>query len=124
MDMTELLKGIGQKIRTIRKAKEISQERIAELAGLHPTYISHIEQGKVNASIYSYYMVAKALKVPLSEIVDIPVKPKDRRLANDLAVITGLVRELDRNRQTIFLSVAKGSLDAIRGLPTRKASKK
>lgn len=123
MDMKELLKIIGQRIKTIRKAKEISQERVAELAGLHPTYISNIEQGKVNASIYSYYMVANALKVPLSEIVDIPTKSKDRTLDSEIAAITGLVKELDRNRQAIFLSVAKGALNGIRGLPTRKVSK-
>ena len=68
-------------------------------------------------------MIAKALRVPLSEIVDISAKSKDRMFDNELAVITGLVKELDRSRQTIFLSVAKGALDGIRGLPTRKATK-
>jgi transcriptional regulator with XRE-family HTH domain len=123
MDMTELLKIIGQRIKLVRKSKKISQEQMAELAGLHPTYISHIERGKVNASLYSYYMVAKALKVPLSEIVDIPAKSKDKSFDDKLVAVIGLAKELDRNRQAIFLSVAQGALNGIRELTTRKSSK-
>ncbi|MFV1951069.1 MAG: helix-turn-helix domain-containing protein [Nitrospinota bacterium] len=44
---------LGEKIRAIRKAKKISQETLAELSGLHPTYISDIERGKVNASVHT-----------------------------------------------------------------------
>ena len=63
MNSNELLKILGGKIRTIRRSKDISQEKLAELAGLHPTYISNIEQGKVNAPIYSYHMIAEALDI-------------------------------------------------------------
>jgi transcriptional regulator with XRE-family HTH domain len=43
MDSEELLKLLGERIRTIRKARKISQERLAEISGLHPPYISDIE---------------------------------------------------------------------------------
>lgn len=74
MNSNEVLKLLGKKIRAVRKTKKLSQEKLAEMAGLHPTYISNIEQGKVNASIYSYYMVAKALNIQISDIVNIPAE--------------------------------------------------
>lgn len=123
MDMKELLKVIGQRIRSIRKTKQLSQEHVAELAGLHPTYVSDIERGKVNASINSYFMVAKALKVSLSEIVALPMKSGDRNLDNEIASLFSLVKDLDRNRQTLFLSLAKGTLNGIKEFKTRKIAK-
>ncbi|MGA2151090.1 MAG: helix-turn-helix transcriptional regulator, partial [Geobacteraceae bacterium] len=45
MECGELLKLLGERIRTLRKGQEISQERLAELAGLHPVFISKIETG-------------------------------------------------------------------------------
>ena len=59
----ELLKIIGERIRTVRKVQKISQERLAELSGLHPTYISDIERGKVNASLYTFYMISMSTNI-------------------------------------------------------------
>jgi transcriptional regulator with XRE-family HTH domain len=47
----EFLRLLGYRVRDYRKALGISQERLAELAGVHPTYISNIENAKANASI-------------------------------------------------------------------------
>lgn len=41
--------------------KGISQEELAELAGLHRTYISSLELGKRNVSLINIYALAKAL---------------------------------------------------------------
>jgi transcriptional regulator with XRE-family HTH domain len=71
MPNVELLKSIGARIRAVRKAKNVSQERLAELAELHPTYISFMELARVNASISSYSAVAKGLGLTLAELVDV-----------------------------------------------------
>lgn len=113
MNSSELLKTLGSKIRTIRKSKKVSQEKLAELAGLHPTYISNIEQGKVNASIYSYYMVAKALDIQFHDLVNISADKLDRNIENDLAVVLSQLRTLGKKKQAIFLSAAKGLISGI-----------
>ncbi|MEP7235098.1 MAG: helix-turn-helix transcriptional regulator, partial [Ignavibacteriota bacterium] len=41
----------------------ITQERLAELADLHPTYVGDIERAKVNLSIQTLQKLSKALKV-------------------------------------------------------------
>jgi transcriptional regulator with XRE-family HTH domain len=59
----------GQKLRMARKEREISQERLAELAGLHRTYVSSVERGERNVSIETIEKFAKALKVAMSELM-------------------------------------------------------
>jgi len=113
MNLNELLKILGGKIRTIRRSKDISQEKLAELAGLHPTYISNIEQGKVNASIYSYYVIASALNVQFQDLLNISADKIDKRIENDLAVVLGQLRTLSKKKQAIFLSAAKGLISGI-----------
>lgn len=113
MNANELLKILGGKIKTIRKSKKVSQEKLAELAGLHPTYISNIEQGKVNASIYSYYMIAKALDTQFHDLCNISDDTIDKNIENDLAVVLSQLRTLGKKKQAIFLSAAKGLISGI-----------
>ncbi len=68
--MNELAKIIGQRIRSYRTAKKLSQENLAELAGCHPTYIGQIERGEKNATVESIYKITTALNVPLSRLFE------------------------------------------------------
>ncbi len=71
-----LLKAVGYKIRVIRTAKKLSQEQVAEMSNLHPTFISNLENGKLNGSILSFYRIAEALNTPLFRIIsDLDKKP-------------------------------------------------
>jgi transcriptional regulator with XRE-family HTH domain len=110
MDSKAFLKSVGAKVRAIRKAKNISQEKLAELSSLHPTYISNIEQGKVNASVYSFYKVANALRVPFAELVNISSAEMDKKVENEIAVMLSQLRTFNKRKQTIFLTAAKGLL--------------
>lgn len=113
MDTNKFLKILGDKIRAIRKSKKISQEKLAELSGLHPTYISDIENGKVNASVYSYFMVANGLGIPFSELVNLPIGKFDRDIEKAIAELLSSVRNLSGKKQVIFLSAAKGLIEGI-----------
>jgi transcriptional regulator with XRE-family HTH domain len=56
-------------MRRIRKAKELTQEKVAEAADLHPNYVSSVERGERNISICNIERIAKALGVPMAELV-------------------------------------------------------
>lgn len=47
----------------------MSQERLAERAGLHRTYIGHVERGEVNVALVNILRIAKALEVDPAELV-------------------------------------------------------
>lgn len=64
----EIRVAYGKAVRTIRQNKKISQEELADLCGLHRTYISDIELGKRNVSLENIDKIANALQVKKSEL--------------------------------------------------------
>lgn len=62
--MDERIKYFGLAIRQTRKSNGFSQEKLAEITGLHRTYIGAIERGERNVSINNILRLADALKVP------------------------------------------------------------
>lgn len=68
--MSEIAKIIGQRIRNYRLQAGLSQEKIAEFSGCHPTYIGQVERGEKNATLESIEKIVAALNVPLSKLFD------------------------------------------------------
>jgi len=66
--------GLGKAIRTLRKDSELSQEALGERAGIHPTWISHIESGRINPTWGNVRRIARGLKVPLSRLAELSEK--------------------------------------------------
>lgn len=64
----ELIK-FGLKVRELRLVKGLSQEDLADLAGLHRTYIGGIERGERNVAFLNIVRLAKALEIPLSDLM-------------------------------------------------------
>ena len=60
---------IGMAIRRRRHKLNSSQEDFADIAGIHRTYVSSIELGKVDIGISVAYKIAGALKLPLSKLI-------------------------------------------------------
>lgn len=61
---------LGIRIRHYRKEKQITQEQLAEICGMHPTYIGQLERGEKNATIESIYRIAKGLNISISKLVE------------------------------------------------------
>lgn len=64
----DILLQYGQVIRSLRQSRNISQEKLGDLCGLHRTYISDIELGKRNVSLENIERMAIALNVRISDI--------------------------------------------------------
>lgn len=64
----ELLFVFGHTIRNIRLSKQISQEKFADMCGLHRTYVSDIELGKRNVSLENIEKMADALEIKISDL--------------------------------------------------------
>ena len=64
----EIRVAYGKAVRTIRQNKKMSQEELADLCGLHRTYISEIELGKRNGSLENIDKISHALQVKKSEL--------------------------------------------------------
>ncbi len=68
--MSDIAKSVGQRIRNYRNQLGISQEKLAELSGCHPTYIGQIERGEKNATPESIEKISSALNISLSKLFE------------------------------------------------------
>lgn len=68
--MSEISKIIGQRVRNYRTSKGLSQEKLAELSGCHPTYIGQVERGEKNATLESIEKISSAMGISLSQLFE------------------------------------------------------
>jgi len=65
-----LLGQLGERVVVLRQRKGLSQEALADAAGIDRSYMSGIERGVRNVSVLVVARLARALKVPLSSLLE------------------------------------------------------
>ena len=63
------LVAFGEKVRHVRKEKGLSQEALADLAGIDRRYMGHIERGDQNVTLTKIYQIADALEIPAHQLL-------------------------------------------------------
>jgi len=64
-----LIQEFGERIRSLRLAKNISQEQLSFLTGFHRTYIGMIERGERNISLTNMAVFAKVFEMNISDLL-------------------------------------------------------
>ncbi|OWL84034.1 helix-turn-helix domain-containing protein [Halopseudomonas aestusnigri] len=59
--MEQLAKALGARIRTQRKARQISQDALALICNIDRSYMGRIERGEVSMTVEKLYRIASAL---------------------------------------------------------------
>ena len=75
---------LGKKIKTLRKAKGLSQEKFAEKAELSQQHISRIEKGLTYPGVATLAKIAKVLNIPMDDLVDTEVKDREDKYTFDI----------------------------------------
>lgn len=60
----------GDRLRNLRRRQGLSQEKLADLAGMHRTYVGGVERGERNISLLNLVALARGLQVSVSELVE------------------------------------------------------
>lgn len=67
--MDDIRAKFGLHLRKIREERKLTQEQLADKAGMHFTYIGQIERGVRNPSLVNLHKLAKALKVSAGQLL-------------------------------------------------------
>jgi transcriptional regulator with XRE-family HTH domain len=68
--LSDVSRRFGTVVRERRIAAGLSQEQLAEAAGLHPTYVGMVERGIRNPTLDVAARIAKALKISLPRLLE------------------------------------------------------
>ena len=69
--MGGILKVFGKRLRSLRRAKDLTQEQVAERAGLSLQSVGEIERGRGNPTLVNVERLSDALNVELTELFDL-----------------------------------------------------
>jgi len=72
--MPSLRKSFGTRLRSIRRARDLSQERFAEVLGISVDFLSLVERGVNSPSFDTLEMIAARLHIPVKDLFDFPQK--------------------------------------------------
>lgn len=64
----KFISSFGVRLRTLRKARELSQETFADISGLDRSYVGGIERGERNVSLLNIKKLADALEISVEEL--------------------------------------------------------
>ena len=64
----QVRKRFGARLRTLRKARKLSQEEVALRAELDRSYLGKIERGESNVSLVNIHRIAEALGVEAEDL--------------------------------------------------------
>ncbi len=67
---TKILENFGKNLKKYRLESNLTQEKLAELVGIHPTYVGKLETGKSNPSVKMLFRLTRAMKIKLPELFD------------------------------------------------------
>lgn len=104
--MVNVLKLFGKRLRKLRKDKGLTQEELADLAGLHPTFIGAVERGVKNPSLKSISKIAEALEIDLRDFFPPRIAGKSDQAVADIL-------DLTRERNEGELQLAKKVLEDV-----------
>jgi transcriptional regulator with XRE-family HTH domain len=104
-----ILRKFAKRIKELRKLKKMSQEQLAEKAGLHPTFIGNLERAEKNPTITSLAKIARALNISLSELLTFP---------DDKKIVDATAKDMDK-----LVEFVKDALDLAKGYKAEKKTK-
>jgi len=111
MENTKVL--LGARIKEIRKARGLTQEKLAEMIEVEQKHVSRIESGKNFPTIDRLEKMAAALNVPIMGFFDFLHLEEDDEVVVNLEA---MLMELDGNSRKIAYRLIKATIKALKGI--------
>jgi len=69
---SSFLKIIGSNVQRFRLTEGFTQNFLAEKSGVSRSSIANLENGRAAVSLYSMFLIAKALRIEISDLISKP----------------------------------------------------
>jgi len=102
MDIKEMM---GQRIKSLRQANNMTQEELSEKAGITAKYLSSIERGHENPTLDTLIHIAGALGVDLSDLFQYAHESSDSKYLRDH--IAEIIKHADSDRLRIAVKLLR-----------------
>ncbi len=99
----DLAQSIGQRIKIMRKSRQLTLKQLSDMTGLSSGFLSQFERGMTNIAIDSLNKIANALGIPLESLLKIPRKDKGieviRSYERDVSLVSSHIIQYMLNSQ-------------------------
>lgn len=102
---------IGQRIRSLRKRRGLSQEQLAEKIWISVTHMSHIETGSTKLSLPVLVDIANALEVGADELLGDDIHRSTEQFSDE---IVGLLRSCSAREQYFLCQLLRSAKEALK----------
>ncbi|MEY8462245.1 helix-turn-helix domain-containing protein [Streptococcus merionis] len=98
---------IASRIRTLRKEKRYSQEKLAVDSGLDPRYVNKFENGRYNARLETIDKLLETLETSYSEFFQFDLQINQRELNQLLQILSEMPEEEQQEKLKAILTLLK-----------------
>ena len=111
MQKQEIMQATADRIRHLRRQRDISQEELALRSGINTVYYGQIERGQKCPTVDTLYKIAVGLDVPLPDLLRFDDPPTDMEDLN--AYVERLIRRIPPNKATQVVKVLETVIDLL-----------
>lgn len=95
---------IGKRLKTIRKARNLTQEQLSDCSGVSIRHIAKIEKGQINPSFEVLAALAKALDITYDAFL---LDPTTEQEDTEIQELIGLYRACPKKQRHWILAAAR-----------------
>lgn len=111
MQKQQIMQATADRIRHLRRQRDISQEELALRAGINTVYYGQIERCQKCPTVDTLYKIAVGLEVPLPDLLRFDVTPSDPKDAN--AYLGQLIERIPPNKTAQVIKILEAVVDLL-----------
>lgn len=111
MHRQEIMQATADRIRHLRKQRDMSQEELALRAGINTVYFGQIERGQKCPTIDTLYKIAVGLEVPLPDLLRFDAPSTGS--ANMNAYMAQLIKRIPPNKAAQVIKILEAVVDLL-----------
>lgn len=111
MQKQQIMEATADRIRRLRKQRDISQEELALRAGINTVYFGQIERGQKCPTVDTLYKIAMGLEVPLPDLLRFDMAESD--IEDTGAYIAQLMKRIPPSKVTQVIKVLEAVADLL-----------